>query len=79
MHQFSISTSLLHSDPSFFLSLVFVNILFSSLQYAQTDIGRCRAWIRLAANECSLESYITVLCQDTQLLKYAFNGTPNYL
>lgn len=39
-----------------------------SLQYAQSDSGRCRAWIRLAVNECSLESYISVLCQDSVLL-----------
>lgn len=39
-----------------------------SLQHAQTDNGRCRAWIRLAVNECSLESYINVLCQDNSLL-----------
>ena len=39
-----------------------------SLQYAQSDNGRCRAWIRLAVNECSLESYISVICQDTALL-----------
>lgn len=42
--------------------------LFPSLQYAQSDSGRCRAWIRLAVNECSLESYISVLCQDDTLL-----------
>ena len=39
----------------------------SSLQHAQTDLGRGRAWIRLAVNECSLESYLTVLCQDGAL------------
>ena len=39
-----------------------------SLQYAQTENGKCRAWVRLAVNECSLESYIHVLCQDGSLL-----------
>ena len=33
-------------------------------------MGRCRAWIRLAVNECALENYIGVLCQDESLLKY---------
>lgn len=46
-----------------------LSLSFISLQYAQSDNGRCRAWIRLAVNECSLESYINILCQDTQLLK----------
>ena len=39
-----------------------------SLQYAQSEEGKCRAWIRLAVNECSLESYIGVLCSDASLL-----------
>ncbi len=42
------------------------------LQYAQTDNGRCRAWIRLAVNECSLENYINVICHDSWLLSYYY-------
>lgn len=49
--------------------MISLSLSLISLQYAQSDNGRCRAWIRLAANECSLESYINILCQDTQLLK----------
>lgn len=41
-----------------------------SLQHAHSEMGRCRAWIRLAVNECALENYIGVLCQDDSLLKY---------
>lgn len=37
------------------------------LQYAVSEMGKCRAWIRMAVNECSLESYIGVICQDTSL------------
>ncbi|XP_065889788.1 pleckstrin homology domain-containing family M member 1-like [Dysidea avara] len=40
----------------------------SNLQHAQSEMGRCRAWIRLAVNECALENYINVLCQDESLL-----------
>ena len=45
-----------------------------SLQYAQTSSGKCRAWIRLAVNECSLESYITVLTQDAKLLSQYYES-----
>ncbi len=48
------------------------------LQYAQTDNGRCRAWIRLAVNECSLESYINVICQDSKILSYYYE-TPSFV
>ncbi|XP_019855820.1 PREDICTED: uncharacterized protein LOC105313847 isoform X2 [Amphimedon queenslandica] len=44
------------------------------LQYAQTDSGKCRAWIRLAVNECSLESYINVLTHDYQMLSYYYES-----
>ena len=39
----------------------------TSLQHAQTGTGKCRAWIRMAVNECSLESYIGVICQNSSL------------
>ena len=55
----------LHLSLPLSLSL---SLSFSSLQYAQTSSGKCRAWIRLAVNECSLESYIIVLTQDSKLL-----------
>ena len=48
--------------------------LSPSLQYAQTSSGKCRAWIRLAVNECSLESYITVLTQDAKLLSQYYES-----
>ena len=49
-----------------------IHILYThcSLQHAHSEMGRCRAWIRLAVNECALENYIGVLCQDNTLLKY---------
>lgn len=42
-------------------------------------MGRCRAWIRLAVNECALENYIGVLCQDDSLLKYVHNLCVQFL
>ena len=46
----------------------------SSLQYAQMSSGKCHAWIRLAVNECSLESYITVLTPDSKLLSQYYES-----
>ena len=39
-----------------------------NLQHAETDLGRCRAWIRLAANENSLVAYIIALQSNPDLL-----------
>ena len=39
-----------------------------NLQYTETDLGRCRAWIRLALNENSLVAYITSLQSNPELL-----------
>ena len=59
----------LHLSLPLSLSLsLSLSLFLSSLQYAQTSSGKCRAWIRLAVNECSLESYIIVLTQDSKLL-----------
>ena len=48
-----------------------------SLQHAHSEMGCFRAWIRLAVNECSLESYVNVLVQDTNLMRQAWcRGSP---
>eukprot|EP00038_Savillea_parva_P001999 m.109180 g.109180 ORF g.109180 m.109180 type:complete len:1486 (+) comp10688_c0_seq1:93-4550(+) len=39
-----------------------------SLSNAANDHARARAWIRLAINECALESYVSVLSQDQDTL-----------
>jgi len=57
-----------------FYCVHFVN--YYSLQHAQSEMGRCRAWIRLAVNECALENYINVLCQDESLLRYVCMYVP---
>ena len=36
-------------------------------------MGRCRAWLRLAVNENSLQSYITTVLNDMSLLKYYYD------
>ncbi|KAI6661898.1 hypothetical protein LOD99_9669 [Oopsacas minuta] len=39
-----------------------------NLQHPETDLGRCRAWIRLAANENSLVAYIMSLLSNPEFL-----------
>jgi hypothetical protein len=39
-----------------------------SLHHVRTDVGRCRAWIRLALNESLFLSYFDTLIGDTSLL-----------
>ncbi len=41
----------------------------TSLDQAKSDLGRCRAWLRLAINENSLQSYITTILNDVSLIK----------
>eukprot|EP00117_Sycon_ciliatum_P037407 scpid45103/ scgid27993/ Differentially expressed in FDCP 8 homolog len=46
----------------------------SRLQHVTSSAGRCRAWLRLAANESSLQSYFLVLCNDKDLLREFYEG-----
>ena len=39
-----------------------------NLQHPESDLGRCRAWVRLAANENSLVAYIMSLQSNPELL-----------
>ena len=45
-----------------------------SLQHAQSDSAKCRGWIRMAVNDCLLESYINTICQDSTLLSYYYES-----
>jgi len=45
-----------------------VNLSLKSLNNIITDVGRCRAWIRLALNDGLLSSYLRALTNDTSLL-----------
>ena len=50
------------------LNLSFTLVARGRLKHPKTDHGRTRAWLRMAVNEQSLESYATVLLQDKALL-----------
>jgi len=36
------------------------------LNYVRTNVGRCRAWLRLGLNELALCSYLTALLQSSE-------------
>lgn len=38
-----------------------------------TEIGQCRAWIRVALNDCLLSSYLIIMRQDSATLKPFYN------
>ena len=44
------------------------------LQHAKSESAKCRGWIRMAVNECSLESYINVICHDKTLLSQHYEA-----
>lgn len=52
------------------------NYLFQITKLSQitTEIGQCRAWIRLALNDCLLSSYLMSLHHDSQTLKPYYNN-----
>lgn len=45
------------------------------LSRINTDIGRCRAWIRIALNDGLLESYLAVMVADKSSLEYYYKAT----
>lgn len=45
----------------------------TSLSQITTEVGQCRAWIRLILNDCLLSSYLMILRQDKSLLKSFYN------
>lgn len=47
----------------------------TSLREITTDIGRCRAWLRLALNESLLVSYVEAMIQDVRTLKCYYRPT----
>lgn len=48
------------------------------LSQINTEIGQCRAWIRIVLNDCLLSSYLTTIKQDPSALKPYYN-TEAYL
>ncbi|XP_071945942.1 pleckstrin homology domain-containing family M member 1-like isoform X2 [Antedon mediterranea] len=45
------------------------------LSQITTEVGRCRAWIRLALNDCLFESYIDAMLRDTKAVKQFYKRT----
>ena len=73
-HRYRYSTlSLLKKKPGFWGVLKDISrkealTRIKNLQHPETDLGRCRAWIRMAANENSLFAYIIALQSNPDLL-----------
>lgn len=40
-----------------------------------TEIGLCRAWVRLALNDCLMESYVDAMTSDKKTLEYFYHRT----
>ncbi|GBP41472.1 Pleckstrin homology domain-containing family M member 3 [Eumeta japonica] len=45
----------------------------SSLPQISTEIGQCRAWLRIALNECLLSSYMSTLSKNISAVKPFYN------
>ncbi|XP_072935748.1 uncharacterized protein [Epargyreus clarus] len=45
----------------------------SSLPQINTEIGQCRAWLRIALNECLLSSYMSTLLRNISAVKPFYN------
>ncbi|CAH1980518.1 unnamed protein product [Acanthoscelides obtectus] len=61
-------------EPSFWSPLLIIShkqIInqITNLSQIITEVGQCRAWIRLALNDCLLSSYLMTLRQDSSVLK----------
>lgn len=47
----------------------------SSLPQINTEIGQCRAWLRIALNDCLLSSYMSTLLRNISAVKPFYNKT----
>lgn len=47
----------------------------SSLPQINTEIGQCRAWLRIALNECLLSSYMSTLLKNISAIKPFYSRT----
>ncbi|CAM9363417.1 unnamed protein product [Lampetra planeri] len=56
-------------------SITHRNVLaeLNSLKFINTDIGRCRAWLRLALNDSLIECYVTSLLREKATLADAYH------
>lgn len=65
-------------DPNFWAPLLVIShrqIIDQILNLSQitTEVGQCRAWVRLALNDCLLSSYLMTVRQDSSALKSFYN------
>lgn len=51
------------------LKHIFYPLQITNLSQISSEVGQCRAWVRLALNDCLLSSYIMTLRQDSSALK----------
>lgn len=49
--------------------MVIIFLQITNLSQITTEVGQCRAWIRLALNDCLLSSYLMTIRQDSFSLK----------
>ncbi|KAJ8913182.1 hypothetical protein NQ315_009019 [Exocentrus adspersus] len=61
-------------EPSFWPPLLVISHRqivdqITNLSQISTEVGQCRAWIRLALNDCLLSSYLMTMRQDSSALK----------
>lgn len=47
----------------------------TDLQNVSTEVGQCRAWIRIAINECLLSSYLSTIIRNMNLTKAYYSNS----
>lgn len=65
-------------EPSFWAPLLIIShrqIIdqIQGLSQITTEVGQCRAWIRLALNDCLLSSYLMTMRRDSSTIKSFYN------
>ncbi|XP_072174606.1 pleckstrin homology domain-containing family M member 1-like [Diadema setosum] len=43
------------------------------LAFIKTEVGYCRAWVRLALNDCLMESYMNAILRDTKAIRQHYS------
>lgn len=66
-------------EPSFWAPILVIShrqIIDQIVNLSQitTEIGQCRAWIRIALNDCLLSSYLSSMREDSSVIKPYYNS-----